>query len=150
MKMQDAAFLAALMCAAQSARAQGTGHGLARVPVASRDLTRGVVLSHTDIRWADTTASVVTSAGADSVTEGWIARRNIRAGEILREPGVSRPDLVTTGDAVDVVYSAPGITIKIRGTAIGSGAEGDEVYVRLDNRKRLRGVVAGVNTVRVM
>lgn len=81
---------------------------------------------------------------------GWVARRSIHTGEVLRAPAVTLPDLVSSGDPVDVIYSAPGISIRVRGTAIGSGSQGEQVYVKLDNRKRLRGVVAGASTVRVM
>jgi flagella basal body P-ring formation protein FlgA len=148
MQKHNAAFLAALMCVTHGARAQ-SAHST-RVPVAARDLARGNVLSASDIAWADTTLAGTTPPDASRVTPGWVARRAIRAGEVLREPSVSRQDLVTTGSAVDVIYTTPGVTIKVRGTAIGNGAEGDEVFVKLDNRKRLRGVVAGANTVRVM
>jgi flagella basal body P-ring formation protein FlgA len=148
--MRNAAFLAALACLTTTARAQS-----ARTPVASRDLMRGTVLSAADIAWTDSASSAQTTGenaarDAARVSAGWVARRNIRAGEILEAPSVSQPDLVSSGDAVDVVYSAPGVTIRVRGTAVGSGARGDEVYVRLDNRKRLRGIVAAANTVRVM
>lgn len=140
----------ALVCSVHSARAQDTPtRATTRVAIATRDLTRGNVLTETDMKWTDTTG-VASPSDTARITAGWIVRRSIRAGEILREPGVSRPDMVSNGDAVDVIYSAPGISIKVRGTAIGSGAQGEQVYVRLDNRKRLRGVVAGVNTVRVM
>lgn len=155
MHMQDAAFLAALMGAAvtvpAAARSQslstGDGNATRRTPVAAHDIARGAVLGAGDIAWSDTVRVV---RGALTVAPGWVARRPFRAGEPLSEPGVSRPDLVRTGDAVDVVYSAAGVTIRVRGTAIGNGADGDEVYVRLENRRRLRGVVAGANTVRVM
>ncbi len=155
--------VAASVCATRNAHAQDGAHAnirdnattaitaaTTRVPVATRDLARGYVLTESDIRWTDTTG--ISSARWDTarVAAGWVARRSIRAGEILRSPSVSLPDLVSNGDAVDVVYSAPGITIKVRGTAIGSGGEGDQIFVKLENRKRLRAVVAGANTVRVM
>jgi flagella basal body P-ring formation protein FlgA len=146
--MRNAAFLAALACLTTTARAQS-----ARTPVAARDLMRGTVLSAADISWTDSASTERSDSAmrdAGRVSAGWVARRNIRAGEILEAPSVSQPDLVSSGDAVDVVYSAPGVTIRVRGTAVGSGGKGDEVYVRLDNRKRLRGIVAAANTVRVM
>jgi flagellar basal body P-ring formation protein FlgA len=149
MQKHNAAFLAALMCLVHTARAQASS-GRDKVPVAARDLARGAVLSSSDIKWADTTLTDGTVPEAAKVAPGWVARRIIRAGEILQEPGVAQPDLVSAGDAVDVVYSTPGVAIKVRGTAIGRGAKGDEVYVRLDNRRRLRGIIAGPNTVRVM
>lgn len=150
MLKHNVAFLAALMCVVHSARAQSPKPGTGKIPVAARDLMRGTVLSASDIRWSDTTLTDGSVPEAANVAPGWVARRVIHEGEILREPGVALPDLVTAGDAVDVVYSAPGVTIRVRGTAIGRGSKGDDVYVKLDNRRRLRGVVTGPNSVRVM
>ena len=119
-----------------------------RTPVAAHEIARGTVLAAADIAWSD---SVQTRSGTrDSVEAGWVARRTFRTGEVLEAPGVSPPDLVSSGDVVNVIYTAPGIALTLHGTAVGSGAKGDEVYVRLDNRRRLRGVVAAANTVRVM
>jgi flagella basal body P-ring formation protein FlgA len=150
MKKHNAAFLASLMCLVHTARAQTSTRVNGKVPVASRDLIRGAVLVANDIKWSDTTLTDGSTPEAANVAPGWVARRVIRQGEILREPGVAKPDLVNSGDAVDVVYSTPGVAVKVRGTAVGRGSAGDEVYVRLDNRRRLRGVIAGPNTVRVM
>lgn len=119
-----------------------------RTPVAAHEIARGAVLAAAAIAWSD---SVQARSGArDSVEAGWVARRTFRTGEVLEAPGVSPPDLVSSGDVVNVIYTAPGIALTLHGTAVGSGAKGDEVYVRLDNRRRLRGVVAAANTVRVM
>ena len=151
MQKQNVAFLAALMCFVHSARAQSPGRDTNKIPVAARDITRGAVLSSSDIKWTDTTLTDgSTPTAAVDVAPGWVARRVIRAGEILQEPGVTKPDLVNAGDAVEVIYSTPGVAIRVRGTAVGRGSKGDEVYVRLDNRRRLRGIIAGPNTVRVM
>jgi flagellar basal body P-ring formation protein FlgA len=157
MNMRDTAFLAALLYAVHPAKAQSsrTQSIADRVAVAAHDLPRGTVLSAADISW--TTDSVAQRAPVRTskrkvspVAPGWVVRRNIRAGEPLNEPGVARPDLIATGDQVDVVYHDDGISIKLRGTAVGSGAQGDEIYVKLDNRRRLRGVVESVNTVRIL
>lgn len=142
---------AILMSVAQITHAQvAQTRDTHRVAIATHDLARGTVLSDADMKWTDTTGIAANSSDTVRITAGWVARRSIRTGEILREPGVSRPDMVTSGDAVDVVYSTPEVTISVRGTAIGSGGQGDPVYVKLDNRKRLRGVVTAANTVRVM
>lgn len=141
---------AALLSTTRILYAQSVTLDAHRAAIATRDLARGSVLTATDMRWADTVGVAASSSDTVRVVPGWVARRTIRAGEILREPSVSRPDLVSSGDAVDVVYSTPEVTIRVRGTAIGSGGQGDPVYVRLDNRKRLRGVVTAANTVRVM
>ena len=150
MQKHNAAFLAALMCCVHAARAQATNRGTVRIPIAARDLMRGAVLSSSDIKWADTTLSDGSIPdAATAVAPGWVARRVIRAGEILQEPGVAQPDLVNAGDAVDVVYNGPGVSIKTHGTAAGHGRKGDEVFVRLDNRRRLHGIITAQNTVTV-
>ena len=155
MKMKDVVFVAALLYVAFPALAQR----VSALPTAALDLTRGMKLTASDITWLSADSAIahgtsLTAAEAGghvtTVEPGWIVRRNFRAGDVLREPGVSRPDLVSTGNAVDVVYHDEGIVVTLKGTAIGSGAEGDEVYVKLDNRRRLRGVVESANTVRVM
>lgn len=149
MLKHNAAFLAALMCCVHSARAQSTSRGTVKIPVAARDLMRGTVLSSSDIKWADTTLSDGSLPDAAKVVPGWVARRVIRAGEVLAEPGVSQPDLVNAGDDVDVVYNGPGVSIRTHGTAAGHGKKGDDIFVRLDNRRRLHGIVTGPNTVTV-
>ena len=149
MLKHNAAFLAALMCVVTSARAQTATRNNSQVPVAARDLARGTVLSAGDIKWADTTLSDGSIPDAAPVVPGWVARRLIRAGEILQEPGVAQPDLVTAGDVVDVIYAGPGVSIKTHGTAAGHGRKGDEIVVRLDNRRRLRGIITASNTVTV-
>ena len=163
MHMRDTAFLAALLYAVNPAKAQqatvGRSSAVAhRIAVAAHDLPRGTVLSAADISWTDDSAAVAsgrmftrsTTGKVSAVTPGWVTRRLIRAGEPLDEPGVSRPDLVTTGDPVDVVYRDEGIMIKLHGVAVGSGAQGDEVYVKLDTRRRLRGVIESANTIRIL
>lgn len=149
MHKHNAAFLAALMCFVQTARAQTRVRGTVKVPVAARDLMRGAVLSSADIKWADTTLSDGSIPDAARVAPGWVARRVIRAGEVLQEPGVAEPDLISAGDVVDVVYTGPGVLIKTHGTALGHGRKGDELFVRLDNRRRLHGIIAAPNTVMV-
>jgi flagella basal body P-ring formation protein FlgA len=159
MHMRDTAFLAALLYAVNPAKAQHATQAVAhRIAIAAHDLPRGTVLSAADISWTDDSAAVATArsftrskAGkVSAVAPGWVTRRPIRAGEPLAEPGVSRPDLVTSGDEVDVVYDDDGVSIKLRGIAIGNGAQGDPVYVKLDNRRRLRGVVESASTVRIL
>jgi flagella basal body P-ring formation protein FlgA len=136
-------------------------HAATPYATATRDLPRGTVLAVDDIQWmvdtgeigssAKTPAAMAVPAPHDTtvVTAGWITRRPFRAGDVLDEPGVSRADVVTTGDVVDVIYRNDRVSIRLTGTVIGNGAPGDRVYVKLQNRKRLRGVVTGPHTVRV-
>jgi flagella basal body P-ring formation protein FlgA len=103
--------------------------------VAARDIARGTVLSTDDITVTDTLRS--------SVVPGWIARRLIRAGEPLRAPAVAPPSLVKSGESVRFRVRRGDVSLLFRGTALSSGALGDTIVVRLDVRRRYRGVVTG-------
>ncbi len=148
--MRFTLLLLSLCVAAPAALAQTPSHTTNKVPLAAHDLVRGSVLSAADIAWSDTAPTAETPHLTPGVAAGWVVHRNMRAGEVLTEPSVSQPDLVTSGSDVDVIYVGQGVSVKVHGVAIGNGGNGDEVYVRLDNRKRLRATVAGPNTVRVM
>ena len=126
-----------------------TLHGQ-RSAVAAHALARGVVLTDADIQWSDSARTLKNSDTSATVAAGWVARRAIQTGEALRAPAVSRPDMVASGDPVDVVYQSDDITLRMKGTAVGNGAAGERIYVRLDNRRRLRAVVTGPNTVKVV
>jgi flagella basal body P-ring formation protein FlgA len=123
-------------------------------PVATHDLARGVTLTANDIRWvadSDGAAGATDQIAQDTsvVAPGWVTRRAIRSGELLTVPSVAHADVITTGDDVEALYQDDTVTLRLKGTAIGSGAVGDHIYVKLDNRRRLRGVITGPHTVRV-
>lgn len=123
-------------------------------PVATHDLARGVTLTANDIRWvadSDSAAAATDQIAQDTsvVAPGWVTRRAIRSGELLTAPSVAHADVISTGDDVDALYQDDTVTLRLKGTAIGSGAVGDHIYVKLDNRRRLRGVITGPHTVRV-
>jgi flagellar basal body P-ring formation protein FlgA len=118
------------------------GAGGADAQVAARGIARGAVLTEADICDEG-------GGGAGRVGPGWVARRVIAAGEPLREPAVGRPQLVRAGEAVDVVWSGGGVTLRVRGTAMGGAVEGERVLVRLDAHRRIEGTAAGAGVVRI-
>lgn len=144
--------LAALHTAQAQAPAQ-------RVAVASRALARDVTLTPADFGYAlatDTptrttppTVPALEPAAASDTLVGWMTRRVIAAGEVLRTPGVTPPQLVRSGDIVAVTYSADGVTITMRGRATRSAALGERITVRMDNQRKLEATVVAVGRVRV-
>lgn len=117
----------------------------AQVPLAARDLQRGVVLAAEDI------APV---AAADPATPaerrvGWVTRRVIAAGEPLRHPAVAPPEAVRSGEPVDVVWRQGGLELRAKGTATRSATVGERISVRVGPHRRLDGVVAGPGLVRL-
>ena len=110
-------------------------------PVAARELPRGAVIRPADVDGAN--------PGEALAVLGWVTRRVVRAGEPLRAPAVAPPALVASGETVQLLWSAPGMELRMRGRALGSAALGETVGVRLDVRRRFEGVVVGPGLVRM-
>ncbi|MEO8623083.1 MAG: flagellar basal body P-ring formation chaperone FlgA, partial [bacterium] len=101
-----------------------------RVPLAAHDIMRGVVLASSDIGYlgntsvpsTTTTPAKLEPAAATDTLVGWTTRRLIAAGEPLRAPAVAPPQLVKSGDLVEVSYQSEGVSITMRGRATRSAA----------------------------
>jgi flagella basal body P-ring formation protein FlgA len=74
---------------------------------------------------------------------GWVTRRVIQAGEVLRAPAVAPRPLVAAGQQVRFTVQHDGLALTLDGTAPVAGALGDTIPVRLGARRRLRGIVTG-------
>jgi flagella basal body P-ring formation protein FlgA len=131
-----------------------------RVPVAARDIARGAALTATDIGYAPRSAvaersgskaapdSIEPAAAGDQLV-GWTTRRVVTAGEPLRPPTVIAPQLVRSGDLVEVVWGQDGILVTMRGRATRSAAVGERIAVRMDAQRKLEGTVIAAGRVRV-
>lgn len=105
---------------------------------AARPIARGTVLAVADLRLG---------AAASEVQPGWIARRAIREGEVLRPPAVVPPRAVRQGQTVRVLVAEGGVHLALEGQAMGGGDPGDEVLVRLGPNRRITGVITGAAQV---
>ena len=118
-----------------------------RAPVATRRLARGTVLQASDFTIAPVTARLDARGNVrpdtDAVAPGWIVRRVIQPGEVLRSPAVAPAPLVAAGQAVRFTYQQDGLALTLDGVAPVAGALGDTIPVRLGARRRVTGVVAG-------
>ncbi len=123
-----------------------------QVAVATRFLARGDTLRERDVAWRDT---VITwrwgTLGPDTtrVTAGWVTRRPIGAGEVLRMPAVMPPPVVQAGSPVRALYQDGAVQLVLAGTATNTAALGGPVGVRIDRGRRLDGIAVAPNTVRL-
>ncbi len=135
--------LAALaLLTARLAVAQQPPH---RAAVAARPLARGTVLTADDISFRDTTAQ----SPADSVSPGWVTRRVISAGEVLRSPAVERPVLVEANSLVQVEWSDKNVRLTLRGIASHDASLGDRISVRTETGRRLQAIVVAPGRARI-
>lgn len=79
---------------------------------------------------------------------GLIPRRNVRAGEPVRDIDVVQPNWVERGQVVTVVFQNRGLILSMRGRALANGAEGATVKVQNPQSKRIiEGTVSGPGQV---
>lgn len=138
-----AALVALLALSAGVAHAQAPA--TRRVAVATRTLVRGTVLTADDFTMRDTTLR----GTADSVAVGWVARRLIGAGEVLRMPAVERPRAVAANQHVELEWRDRNVVLTIRAVATRDAALGERIAVRTDSGRRVQATVVGPGRVRL-
>ncbi len=123
-----------------------------RLSVSTRALQRGDTLRAADIAVVDTAIVWRWSTAIPDTSRaqvGWVTRRPIAAGEVLRYPAVGQPPLVHVGQRVSAVYQDGPVRILLTGTATNSAPLGAPVGVRIDPTRRLDGIAVALNTVRL-
>ena len=128
---------------AQDAAARPIGAYEQLVPVAARSLTRGQVLTERDISTVRLVTRAPSANVSGAVAPGWVTRRVIRSGEVLREPAVAPAPLVRGGQPVKFTYVQNGLRLTLDGVASADAEFGETVAVRLGAKRRLAGVVTG-------
>ena len=122
------------------------------VPVLTRALKTGEIVASDDVMFVRMAASRVPrgTVGDAEKLVGFSAKRQLRAGLPLRESDVQKPLVVRKGDAVTMVFRAPGIELISRGKAMTDGGVGDTVaVVNVQSLKQIDAVVIGAGAVTV-
>jgi flagella basal body P-ring formation protein FlgA len=121
-----------------------------RIAVATRTLARGAVLSASDFELRDTTMRMsATQPDTTPVVAGWVTRRTINAGEILREPAVEAPAVVNANSPVLIEWSDGNVSLTVHGIASRNGALGERIPVRSDLGRRFEATVVAPGRVRI-
>ena len=143
----------ALMATGVVVAADSVARGTSRVrrSVATHALQRGDTLHADDIAIVDTNIVWRWSTIAPDTSlavAGWVARRAIAVGEVLRYPAVGPPSVVTAGSRVSLIYQDGALRLLLTGVATNSAARGAVVGVRIDPTRRLDGIAVAPNIVR--
>jgi flagellar basal body P-ring formation protein FlgA len=136
-----------VLLSAHAAGAQLAQASIQRVAVATHAIARGAVLTAADVDYRDSTlhAAVDTS----SVAPGWVTRRVIAAGEVLRAPAVEPPTMVTANQQVAVEWSDQNVHLSMRGIATRNASMGSRISVRMESGRRVEATVVGAGRVRI-
>ncbi|MCE2901263.1 MAG: flagellar basal body P-ring formation chaperone FlgA [Gemmatimonas sp.] len=122
-----------------------------RLTVAARALARGETLRAEDIAHRDTVILWRWNSAPDttSALPGWVTRRALAAGEVLRAPAVSAPPVISSGAPVTAIWQDGPLRLVITGVATNAATAGAPVGVRIDRTRRLDGIAVAPNTVRL-
>ena len=117
--------------------------------VLAGNVSSGAVLTEADampaeVDWAAEPAAVVAEP---ALWVGQVATRNLVAGHALRQSMVRAPHLFKNGAQVRVLAQGPGYAVSASGQAMGAGAVGQSVRVRMANGKIVSGLVNEDGTV---
>lgn len=118
-----------------------------RAAIATRVLARGSVLSVDDFVYRDTTLRG--PADTSRVDAGWVTRRTINAGEVLRAPAVEPPTIVQANQPVEIEWQDQNVRLTLRGIAGRNGALGERVSVRTELGHRIDATVVAPGRVRL-
>jgi flagella basal body P-ring formation protein FlgA len=118
--------------------------------VPARPLTQGEIIRASDLTPARLPKSQYAATVITTATQmtGLAARHALRAGQLLRQADLMRPELVGRGETVLITYQVPGIMLTVRGEAKEPGALGDTInVVNVQSKKMLQATVIGPGRV---
>lgn len=137
---------------ARQLRISGTVIETVDAAILTRGINPGEMIKHADVvierrPKRESGHDVVAEA---STTIGLAAKRSLRAGQVLRNADLVKPDMVGRNETITLIYQVPGIVLSARGKAMEAGREGDTVNVlNVQTKRTIQGTVTGPGRVTV-
>jgi flagella basal body P-ring formation protein FlgA len=134
------------------AKVVGNVSDIVRVPVLSRAVLKGDVVTANDVtlerrRRSELAQDVVTDIAKIA---GNAARRAMGRGSLIREADVQRPEAVERNATILMTFEQPGLQLAMRGRALAGGAVGDVIQVQnINSKKTVEAVITGPNRAAV-
>lgn len=125
---------------------------LQEVVVARGYLARGTILGpeHIEVAERDVTSSGHGYISDPDASIGMILRQPIQNGLVITPVMLTRPKLIRRGEDVVIISRTGNFEVRMTGSAMADGAEGERIRVRNKNSKRIiEGRVTGEGTVMV-
>jgi len=120
--------------------------------VPTHEIASGQVLNISDLAIERRPKAGLTSTTLTTVeqAQGLSAKHALRAGQVIHQADVAKPELVGRGETVTIVFQVPGITLTIIGKANEPGALGDVISVlNVQSKHVIQATVIGPGRVSV-
>ncbi len=131
---------------------EGRAVALLTIPVLSRTLAGGEVVTPDDLDWITIAEDKLPKAGLTDPVQmiGAEARRRLAPGRVLTSRDIGPPRLVRRGQPVRVVYADGGLQLTALGTARDDGGFGEPIRViNPESKLQLHGIATGPAEVTV-
>jgi flagella basal body P-ring formation protein FlgA len=120
--------------------------------VPTHEIASGQVLNISDLAIERRPKAGLTSTTLTTVeqAQGLSAKHALRAGQVIHQADVAKPELVGRGETVTIVFQVPGIMLTILGKANEPGALGDVISVlNVQSKHTVQATVVGPGRVSV-
>lgn len=138
--------------ATQEIALDGTAHSIVEIPVTTRGVAKGEIISESDVAWVEIRADGIrrqTATDLDQIV-GQEAKRQIRPDTPIRVGDVWAPRLVRKGDLVTLSVHTRFMLLQTNGQALEDGALNEVVRIlNLKSKKTVQGVVSGEGEIRI-
>jgi len=130
----------------------GTVYEMAQIPVPNRLISAGDVIAADDLEWQ---AVHLTRLSGNSLTDaeqlvGRMAKRPLKAGQILRQSDVAMSPVIRKNDLIRLVVKTGQMTLTVQGKALQDAALGQTVRVmNVNSNRQLTGTVIDAGTVAI-
>jgi flagella basal body P-ring formation protein FlgA len=108
----------------------------------AHSLAAGEIVQGSDLIWAKAAGAPVDAAPNVDGVIGMAARRPLREGDPVLVRDITAPLVIKSGETVDVIYAADGMTLTLQAKALANAAVGDTINVLNTASKKLIEVVA--------
>ena len=130
----------------------GTVYEMAQIPVPKRLISAGEVIASDDLEWQPVH---LTRLSGNSLTDaeqlvGRMAKRPLKAGQILRQSDVAVSPVIRKNDLIRLVVKTGQMTLSVQGKAMQDAAMGQSIRVmNVNSNRQLSGTVIDAGTVAI-
>ena len=130
----------------------GTVHEMAQVPVPTRLISAGEIIAAEDLEWQPVHLARLSGNSLTDAQQlvGHMAKRPLKAGQVLRQSDVAVAPVVKKNDLIRIVVNTGQMTLSVQGKAMQDGALGQTIrVVNVNSNRQLSGTVVDAGTVTV-
>lgn len=130
----------------------GTVYEMAQIPVPNRLISAGETISAADLEWQPVHLKRLTGSSLTDTEQliGRMAKRPLKAGQILRQSDVAISPVIRKNDLIRLVVKTGQMTLSVQGKAMQDAALGQTIRViNVNSNRQLSGTVIDAGTVAV-